>query len=54
MVGHAIIPNVAAALHPLLSPMEAISVTSLPEGNSWLYEPKWDGFRCLPSRTAIT
>jgi ATP-dependent DNA ligase len=27
--------------------MEATSVASLPEGNAWQYEPKWDGFRCL-------
>jgi ATP-dependent DNA ligase len=27
--------------------MEAISVTAIPEGNCWQYEPKWDGFRCL-------
>src|SRR5215471_1678698 len=32
---------------PPYSPMEAISVTSIPEGSSWQYEPKWDGFRCL-------
>lgn len=30
-----------------LSPMEALLVSHLPEGKSWLYEPKWDGFRCL-------
>lgn len=28
-------------------PMEALSVTSLPEGKDWRFEPKWDGFRCL-------
>jgi ATP-dependent DNA ligase len=27
--------------------MEATSVTSLPEGDAWQYEPNWDGFRCL-------
>jgi ATP-dependent DNA ligase len=27
--------------------MEARSVDSLPIGQSWQYEPKWDGFRCL-------
>jgi ATP-dependent DNA ligase len=32
--------------HPYL-PMEAISVPSIPEGSTWQYEPKWDGFRCL-------
>jgi len=28
-------------------PMEAELTRSLPEGNEWIYEPKWDGFRCL-------
>ncbi len=28
-------------------PMEANSSEALPDGSSWLYEPKWDGFRCL-------
>jgi ATP-dependent DNA ligase len=27
--------------------MEAESVTELPRGAEWQYEPKWDGFRCL-------
>src|SRR5207253_9635732 len=31
-------------------PMEAQSVTELPEGPQWQYEPKWDGFRCLAFR----
>jgi ATP-dependent DNA ligase len=30
--------------------MEARSVDSLPTGEIWLYEPKWDGFRCLLAR----
>jgi ATP-dependent DNA ligase len=33
-----------------LAPMEALSVDMLPEGPNWLYEPKWDGFRCLMER----
>ena len=28
-------------------PMEARSRPELPEGAGWIYEPKWDGFRCL-------
>jgi ATP-dependent DNA ligase len=28
-------------------PMEAKSVSALPAGADWVYEPKWDGFRCL-------
>ena len=37
-------------------PMEARSVETLPEGDNWLYEPKWDGFRCLlvRDRSAVT
>jgi ATP-dependent DNA ligase len=31
-------------------PMEAISVATIPEGDGWQYEPKWDGFRCLAFR----
>jgi ATP-dependent DNA ligase len=27
--------------------MEADSADALPDGKVWLYEPKWDGFRCL-------
>jgi ATP-dependent DNA ligase len=27
--------------------MEAVSVSAIPEGDGWQYEPKWDGFRCL-------
>jgi ATP-dependent DNA ligase len=30
--------------------MEARAVDAIPEGNGWLYEPKWDGFRCLAFR----
>jgi ATP-dependent DNA ligase len=35
---------------PPLAPMEAKLVDSLPEGEGWQYEPKWDGFRCLVFR----
>lgn len=34
--------------------MEARSVDALPEGRQWQYEPKWDGFRCLLSRSGDT
>src|SRR3954468_9495507 len=30
--------------------MEARSVDTIPRGEEWQYEPKWDGFRCLLSR----
>jgi ATP-dependent DNA ligase len=32
---------------PAIALMEARSVEALPEGDEWVYEPKWDGFRCL-------
>ena len=35
-------------------PMEAKSVAQLPAGDSWQYEPKWDGFRCLAFRDGAT
>jgi ATP-dependent DNA ligase len=28
-------------------PMEAKRVSALPAGADWVYEPKWDGFRCV-------
>jgi ATP-dependent DNA ligase len=34
---------------PIL-PMDALLVEKIPEGQGWLYEPKWDGFRCLVFR----
>src|SRR5215469_5210473 len=32
------------------APMEALSVDTIPVGEAWRYEPKWDGFRCLAFR----
>lgn len=32
------------------APMEATLRAKLPEGDEWVYEPKWDGFRCLAFR----
>jgi ATP-dependent DNA ligase len=32
------------------APMEALSVGTIPVGEAWRYEPKWDGFRCLAFR----
>ena len=29
------------------APMEAKSADEIPAGDGWLYEPKWDGFRCI-------
>lgn len=33
-----------------LPPMEAEVRKELPAGDEWIYEPKWDGFRCLAFR----
>jgi ATP-dependent DNA ligase len=38
------------AVNPPVSPMLAKRVSSLPEGDGWLFEPKWDGFRVLVFR----
>lgn len=35
---------------PPFLPMEAVLVDEPPVGDNWLYEPKWDGFRCLAFR----
>jgi ATP-dependent DNA ligase len=32
------------------APMELRSVATIPDGPQWLYEPKWDGFRCIAHR----
>ena len=31
-------------------PMEAVSASRIPDGDGWLYEPMWDGFRCIVFR----
>jgi ATP-dependent DNA ligase len=41
---------VALPLQPPVRPMLAKLTTALPEGDGWLYEPKWDGFRCIVFR----
>jgi ATP-dependent DNA ligase len=43
-------PNLNLPIHPPYPPAEAKSVDSLPHESGWLYEPKWDGFRCLAFR----
>jgi ATP-dependent DNA ligase len=37
----------ALPLAPPLAPQLARSRASLPEGEGWAYEPKWDGFRAI-------
>ena len=34
-----------------LPPMEALTTDEIPEGDEWIYEPKWDGFRCVAFRS---
>jgi len=43
-------PNLNLPIQPSYPPAEAKSVESLPPESGWLYEPKWDGFRCLAFR----
>ena len=40
-------PSSRAPLVPPLAPMLARLSRTLPEGEGWWFEPKWDGFRCL-------
>jgi len=37
-------------LNQPIEPMEARAVSEIPRGSQWLYEPKWDGFRCIAFR----
>jgi ATP-dependent DNA ligase len=39
--------NLALPVQPPIAPMLADLSRDLPEGDGWLYEPKWDGFRAL-------
>ena len=41
-------------VRPGYAAMEAAATTVLPSGEGWLYEPKWDGFRCLAFRDGET
>ena len=41
----------ALPLSPPLAPMLAKAASEIPEGDGWLYEPKWDGFRCIVFRS---
>ena len=43
-------PAIALPIRPPFPPMEAKSVKEIPQDSGWLYEPKWDGFRCLVFR----
>lgn len=43
-------PKLNLPIEPQYPPAEAKSVAALPHESGWLYEPKWDGFRCLAFR----
>jgi ATP-dependent DNA ligase len=43
-------PAIDLPVRPPFPPMEARAVAKIPTGEGWLYEPKWDGFRCLAFR----
>src|SRR5258706_15334138 len=47
-------PKIALPIRPPFPPMEAKLVDEIPstekDEGEWLYEPKWDGFRCLAFR----
>src|SRR5205085_6646986 len=43
-------PPIDLPIQPPFPPMEAKLVTEIPSGPEWVYEPKWDGFRCLAFR----
>ncbi len=43
-------PKIELPIRPPFPPMEAKSLAEVPSGQGWLYEPKWDGFRCLAFR----
>jgi ATP-dependent DNA ligase len=43
-------PRIKLPVRPPLAPMEVKSVREIPTGTEWLYEPKWDGFRCVAFR----
>ncbi len=42
--------DVAFPFDPPLDPMLAKLANGVPEGDGWIYEPKWDGFRALVFR----
>lgn len=43
-------PSIRLPIHPPYPPWEAKAIAEIPDGPGWLYEPKWDGFRCLAFR----
>jgi ATP-dependent DNA ligase len=43
-------PPIRLPIRPPYPPAESKPVDEIPNGDGWLYEPKWDGFRCLAFR----
>jgi ATP-dependent DNA ligase len=43
-------PPMRLPLQPPIEPMLAKLARSMPDGDGWLFEPKWDGFRCIVFR----
>ncbi len=43
-------PKLNLPIQPPYPPAEAKSVDELPHQSGWVYEPKWDGFRCVAFR----
>ena len=48
--GRGIVRRMQLPFGPPLEPMLAKASSSLPDGDGWLFEPKWDGFRALVFR----
>lgn len=44
-------PSLELPIVPPYAPMEARRVASVPAGDQWQFEPKWDGFRALIFRS---
>ncbi len=43
-------PVIDLPIRPPFPPQEAKSISEIPSGEGWFYEPKFDGFRCLVFR----
>jgi len=43
-------PPINLSIQPPYPPAEAKTVSEIPRDKGWMYEPKWDGFRCLAFR----
>ena len=48
--GPRIIGRMSFPIEPPIAPMLAKPTPAIPEGDGWIYEPKWDGFRAVVFR----